>query len=594
MPKTKDIQRIIFVAQRAVDQPQIYDSLYKALNEHGLRESHQIRKINISGLSTYSSIIKVFPENITYVNLQTDNILELIKEGFIKNSILDQFVCPSESRSFAQFGDIPFYHKQYRIVLRNCGLIDPESIDDYLAREGYKGFVRALTALSPKDIVNEMKNSGLRGRGGGGFPTGLKWEFTSNIEDAEKYVVCNADEGDPGAYMDRSVLESDPHSVLEGMAIAARAVGASFGYIYIRAEYPLAIARLEKALSDARAYGLLGQNILGTDFSFDIELRLGAGAFVCGEETALLTSIEGNRGMPKTRPPYPASKGVWEKPTVINNVETFANVPVILHKGAEWYKGIGMAGSSGTKVFALTGKVKNSGLVEVPMGVTLREIVYDIGGGIFKDIPIKGVQTGGPSGGVIPETHLDTPVSYETLKELGSIMGSGGMIVMDETDCVVDVAKFYLQFTVDESCGRCAPCRIGGKQLLDILTKISDGKGTRTDLALLKELGNSVKKTSLCGLGQTAPNPVLSTLNYFRKEFSDHVNAKRCSAGVCQGLIAYTIVPDKCIGCHLCAMRCPANAISGDKKTPHIINQTLCIKCGDCYHACKFQAILKG
>ncbi|MCL1888177.1 MAG: NADH-quinone oxidoreductase subunit NuoF [Kiritimatiellaeota bacterium] len=483
--------------------------------------------------------------------------------------------------------------KQFRIVLRNCGVIDPDKIDEYIAREGYQGLERALFELTPDQVIDELNKSGLRGRGGAGFPTGRKWAFSKQVASDQKYIVCNADEGDPGAYMDRSTLEGDPHSILEAMAIAGRAIGADKGYIYIRAEYPLAIKRLETAIAQARAYGLLGADILGSGFNFDIEMRFGAGAFVCGEETALLASIEGKRGMPTPRPPFPAVKGLWGKPTVINNVETLANIPVILTKGGDWYAKVGTATTKGTKVFALTGKVKNSGLVEVPMGTTLREIIFEIGGGIKDDLKFKAAQTGGPSGGVIPPQFLDTPIDYESLAKIGSIMGSGGLIVTEETDCIVDIAKFYLDFTVDESCGKCAPCRIGGRSLLNILVRISEGKGELKDLDDLKAISVAMQRASLCGLGQTASNPVQSMLRYFLDEVKSHILDKKCPAGKCKKLIAYTI-NDKCKGCTACARKCPVGAITGEVKKPHVIDQAKCVKCGVCLEVCKFGAVTRG
>jgi NADP-reducing hydrogenase subunit HndC len=499
----------------------------------------------------------------------------------------------SQSKKHVKIDEIDFYQKQLRIVLRNCGFINPENIDEYIARDGYAALEKVLFSMTPDQVVEELKKSGLRGRGGAGFPTWKKWLFTKQVESNEKYVVCNADEGDPGAYMDRSTLEGDPHSVLEAMTIAGFTVGANQGYIYIRAEYPLAIKRLEIALEQSRKYGLLGKNILGSTFNFDIELRFGAGAFVCGEETALLTSIEGNRGMPIPRPPFPAVKGLWKQPTVINNVETYANIPVIILKGGDWFGNIGTATSKGTKVFALTGKINNSGLIEVPMGTTLREIVFDIGGGIIGGKKFKAAQSGGPSGGVIPEQYLDTPIDYETLASIGSIMGSGGLIVMDEDDCMVDVAKFYVEFTVDESCGKCAPCRIGGKQIHDLLEKMSNGQATIHDIEKLKKIGRAMQKASLCGLGQTAPNPVLSTIKYFEKEYLEHIYEKKCTAGKCKALFTFAIITEKCIGCGLCARKCPVDAISGEKSKPHVIKEGLCIKCGECLRVCKFGAVKK-
>ncbi|MCX8093424.1 MAG: 4Fe-4S binding protein [Candidatus Goldbacteria bacterium] len=484
-------------------------------------------------------------------------------------------------------------HKQIRLVLRNSGYVDPENINDYISRDGFTALEKVLFEMSPDKVIEEVKKSGLRGRGGAGFSTGLKWEITKNVQSDIKYVICNADEGDPGAYMDRSVLEGDPFSVLEGMAICGYAIGSNKGYIYVRAEYPLAIKRLQMAIDKSKEYGLLGNNILGTDFSFDIEIRLGAGAFVCGEETALIASVEGKRGMPKPRPPYPAVEGLWFKPTVINNVETWANIPVIINKGSDWFASIGTNSSKGTKVFAITGKIKNPGLIEVPMGTSVKEIIYEISGGILNNKKFKAAQTGGPSGGVIPDEHIDTPIDYESLQKIGSMMGSGGMIIMDEDDCMIDVAKFYVQFTVDESCGKCAPCRIGGKQMLETLKLISSGKAEESDIDRLKRIAFAMNKASLCGLGQSAPNPVISTLKYFEYEYIEHIRDRKCKTGKCRDLITYVINPEKCIGCGACALRCPVTAISGEKRKPHNIDQLKCIKCGECFITCKFGAINK-
>lgn len=571
----------------------IFTNLKAEVANAGLEHDVQVVKTGCFGFCEKGPIVKVLPEDAFYVEVKPSDAEEIVKETLIKGRIVKRLAYVDESgKTSAVPEEIGFYQKQMRIVLRNCGLIDPEKIDEYIARDGYAALEKVLFEMTPDQVIEEMKISGLRGRGGAGFPTWMKWNFTKQVESDVKYIVCNADEGDPGAYMDRSTLEGDPHSVLEAMAIAGYTVGANQGFIYIRAEYPLAIKRLEIAMAQAREYGLLGENILGSGFSFDIEIRLGAGAFVCGEETALLASIEGKRGMPTPKPPFPAVCGLWKKPTVINNVETWANVPVIITKGGKWFASIGTEKSSGTKVFALTGKIKNSGLVEVPMGTTLREIVYDIGGGIKGGKAFKAVQTGGPSGGVITAKMIDTPIDFDNLVAAGSMMGSGGMIVMDEDDCIIDVAKFYQEFCVEESCGKCSPCRIGTRKLYDILTKISEGKGTMEDLEQLKEIGEAMKRAALCGLGQTAPNPVLSSLHYFYDEYLEHINEKKCRAGKCKKLITYTI-NDNCRGCTLCARKCPVNCISGEVRQKHTIDQTKCIKCGECMKNCKFDAIEK-
>ncbi len=573
----------------------IYKNLLKEAQEQGVADDVQIVKTGCFGFCEKGPIVKVLPEQAFYVEVVPEDAKEIIAETVIKGRIVERIQYQPEQGSKGDAFDIDnieFYQKQYRIVLRNCGLINPENIDEYIARDGYAGLEKCLFEMKPDDIIEELKVSGLRGRGGAGFPTWMKWNFTKQVESEQKYIVCNADEGDPGAYMDRSTLEGDPHSIIEAMTIAGICVGADKGAIYIRAEYPLAIERLETAMKQAREYGLLGDNILGSDFSFDIELRLGAGAFVCGEETALLASIEGNRGMPIPKPPFPAVKGMFQEPTVINNVETYANIPVIITKGGEWFAKIGTEKSKGTKVFALTGKIKNSGLVEVPMGTTLREIVFEIGGGIPKGKKFKAVQTGGPSGGVITEKYLDTPIDFDNLVSIGSMMGSGGMIVMDEDDCIVDVNRFYMDFCVEESCGKCAPCRIGTKTLMGYLNNITKGKGTMEDLQKMRDIGEAMKKAALCGLGQTAPNPILSSLEHFGEEYRQHIEDGKCAAGKCKDLVHYEILADKCIGCTVCARKCPVNCISGERKKPHVIDQDKCIKCGACYEGCKFDAII--
>jgi NADH:ubiquinone oxidoreductase subunit F (NADH-binding)/(2Fe-2S) ferredoxin/NAD-dependent dihydropyrimidine dehydrogenase PreA subunit len=578
---------------KASESEKIVNNLNKFLKENNIENEVQVVTTGCFGFCEKGPIVKVHPDNIFYVEVKPEDAEEIINEHIVKGRPVQRllYVEPTFNEKIKQHKDMPFYKKQLRIALRNCGFIDPEDINEYIASDGYSALGKVLTEMAPVEVINTIKKSGLRGRGGGGFPTGLKWEATSRSVSNTKYVICNADEGDPGAFMDRSVLEGDPHSVLEAMAIAGYATGSQEGYIYIRAEYPLAIHRLEIAIKQARELGLLGKNLFGTEFSFDIFIRYGAGAFVCGEETSLINSIEGSRGEPNNKPPFPSQSGLWKKPTTVNNVETLANIVPIILKGADWFASIGTEKSKGTKVFALAGKVNNVGLVEVPMGTSLREIIFDIGGGIKNGRKYKSVQTGGPSGGCISEEHLDTPIDYDNLTKIGSMMGSGGMIVLDEDDCMVNVAKFYLEFTVDESCGKCTPCRVGNKRLYEILTKITEGKGTEKDLEDLRELGESIKDTALCGLGQTSPNPVLSTMNYFWDEYISHVKDKKCKAGVCTALLNYNILPDKCTGCTACRRVCPVGCISGEVKKTHVIDQAKCIKCGACQKSCKFKAI---
>ena len=570
----------------------IYTRLLEEAEKQNVKDVVQIVKTGCFGFCEKGPIVKVLPEDSFYVEVKPEDAAEIISEQIIMGREVTRLLYNQEQKSLEKVEEIEFYKKQMRVALRNCGFINPEDINEYIGRDGYLALEKALFEMKPEEIVDEIKKSGLRGRGGAGFPTGLKWEAGLKAPGDVKYVVCNADEGDPGAYMDRSTIEGDPHSVIEAMIICGKAIGAHKGFVYIRAEYPLAITRLQIAMDQAHDLGLLGNDILGSGFDFDIEIRLGAGAFVCGEETALLRSIEGLRGMPTPKPPFPAQKGLWGCPTIINNVETWANIPVIITKGAEWFSSIGTADSKGTKVFALTGKVNNSGLVEVPMGTTLREIIFEIGGGIKNGKKFKGVQTGGPSGGILTEEDLDTPIDFGALTKLGSMMGSGGMIVMDEDDCVVDVAKFYMEFCVDESCGKCSPCRIGTRQLYTILDKISRGNGEMADLEKLKDIGQAMRFSSLCALGQSAPNPTLSTLKKFEAEYIEHIKDKKCAAGKCKKLISF-IITDKCIGCGACARQCPASCISGEKKTMHVIDQSKCLKCGACETTCKFNAIEK-
>lgn len=572
----------------------IAHNLRSALAQHGLSDEVQVVMSGCFGFCEKGPIVKVLPDNIFYVSVKPADATTIVEEHIIKGRPVQHLLYndPVTGEKITESRKMDFYQQQYRIALRNCGFIDPENIDEAIARDAYQALGKVLTQMTPQEVIDIIKRSGLRGRGGAGFPTGLKWEIASKVPGDEKYVVCNADEGDPGAFMDRSILEGDPHSVLEAMAICGYCIGASQGLIYIRAEYPLAIERLKIAIKQAREYGLLGNNIMGTGFNFDISLRYGAGAFVCGEETALIHSMEGHRGEPTFKPPFPAEKGYKGKPTNVNNVETFANVPAIILNGAEWFASIGTEKSKGTKVFALAGKINNVGLIEVPMGTKLRTVINDIGGGIKNNKKFKAVQIGGPSGGFLTEKHLDTPIDYDSLTEAGSMMGSGGMIVMDESDCMVAMAKFYLDFTVEESCGKCAPCRIGNKRLDEILAKITEGKGTEEDLALLRNLGQVIKDTSLCMLGGSSPNPVLSTLEHFYDEYLAHVRDHRCPAGQCKALVHYYIDPEQCVGCTACARACPVNAIAGERKKPHVIDQLICIKCGTCVEKCKFNAVL--
>lgn len=571
--------------------PAIMEKFIETLKEKNI-DNVRVVKTGCFGLCSKGPIVIIRPEDTFYSMVTPDDVEDIVNTHIIGGQIVERLLCKDVTGEVVKkLDELPFYKKQMRIALKNCGVIDPENIDEYIAFDGFKALEKVLTSMSQDEVIDVISNSGLRGRGGAGFPTGKKWAFVKMAQGEQKYVVCNADEGDPGAFMDRSILEGDPHSLLEAMAIAAYAVGANRGYIYVRAEYPIAVQRLKIAIAQEREYGILGENIFGTGFNFDIEIRLGAGAFVCGEETALLESVEGKRGQPRTKPPFPANVGLFQKPTLINNVETYANVTRIILNGADWYSSIGTETSKGTKVFALGGNVNNVGLVEVPMGTTLREIIYDIGGGIPNNREFKAAQTGGPSGGCIPKEHLDTKIDYESLQAIGSMMGSGGLIVMDDTKCMVNIARFYLDFTVSESCGKCTPCRIGTKRLLEILQKICDGKGVPEDLDKLEKLANDVKKSAVCGLGQTAPNPVLSTLNYFKDEYKAHVIDHNCEAKECKAMAKITIDPEKCKGCDLCKKVCPVNAISGEIKEVHTIDQDKCIKCRTCMSKCPFKAI---
>lgn len=571
----------------------LQEALNLKLKERELENEVKVVRTGCFGLCEAGPIVIVYPEGSFYSHVKLEDVDRIVDEHLLKGRIVKDLLYKEsiDEDVIKSINEVDFYKKQKRVALRNCGLINPEEITEYIALEGYMALGKVLTEMKPQDVIDLMKASGLRGRGGGGFPAGLKWEFTAKAKGTNKYVLCNADEGDPGAFMDRSILEGDPHSIIEAMAIAGYAIGSDQGYVYIRAEYPIAVKRLQIAIDQAREAGLLGENIFNSGFNFDLEIRLGAGAFVCGEETALIASIEGERGMPRNKPPFPANSGLWQKPSLINNVETYANVPQIILKGAEWFKSIGTEKSSGTKVFALGGKINNTGLVEIPMGTTLREVIYDIGGGIPNGKAFKAVQTGGPSGGCITAEHIDTPIDFETLTALGSMMGSGGMVVMDENNCMVDIARFFLDFTVEESCGKCPPCRIGTKRMLEILDKITSGNGELEDIDRLEKLAVNIKSSALCGLGQTAPNPVLSTIKYFRDEYEAHVIEKRCPAGTCTDLLEYFIT-DGCKGCTLCVKACPVDAISGERKALHLIDTEKCIKCGACIDKCPFKAII--
>lgn len=579
----------------STDSLEVRDALNKEISALHLEKEVKVVETGCFGFCNLGPILVIYPEGTFYCQVKPEDVKLIAEEHLLKGRIVESLLYKdfNDEHKVQNFDEIDFFKYQERIALRNCGVINPEIIEEYIARDGYFALGKVISEMAPAEVIDVIKKSGLRGRGGGGFPTGLKWEFAARTESDEKYVVCNADEGDPGAFMDRSILEGDPHNLLEAMAIAGYSIGAKQGYVYVRAEYPIAVKRLEIAIKQARNLGLLGKNIFGSEFSFDIDIRLGAGAFVCGEETALLTSIEGHRGEPRPRPPFPAVEGLYRKPTLLNNVETYANIPIIVNKGWEWFSNIGTEKSKGTKVFAIAGKINNTGLIEVPMGTTLRTVIYDIGGGIPNGKKFKSAQTGGPSGGCIPADLIDIKIDYDNLLEIGSMMGSGGLIVMDETDCMVDIARFFLEFTQEESCGKCPPCRIGTKRMLEILNKITEGKGTLEDIKKLEDLAKVIKNASLCGLGQTAPNPVLSTLKYFRDEYLAHITDKKCPAGVCQALLSYEILATKCKGCSLCARVCPVSCIEGKPKEVFVINKDKCIKCGACLEKCRFEAVVK-
>ena len=589
--------RICMTGCRAYGAVGIRDAFLDKIKERGLEKKIEIRETGCHGFCAQAPVIAIDPKDIFYQQLTAEDVPEIVDQTLLKGEIIDRLVYtdPATGEKFPFNSDVPFYKNQTKHVLRNCGVIDPRSISHYIARDGYDALSKVLTTMTPEQVIDTVEKSGVRGRGGAGFPTGRKWRFVRDAHGDTKYIICNGDEGDPGAFMDRAVMEGDPHSVLEGMLIAAYAMGVEVGYIYVRAEYPIAVEHLKLAITEAQELGILGKNILGTGFKFEIRIKEGAGAFVCGEETALIASIEGRRGMPRPRPPFPAQSGLWGKPTNINNVETYANVPLIILKGSDWYSSIGTEASKGTKIFSLAGKINNTGLVEVPIGIPIRKVIFDVGGGIPGGRKFKAVQMGGPSGGCVPEEHLDLPIDYDSLQAIGAIMGSGGMVAMDEDTCMVDVARYFLDFTRDESCGKCSVCRLGSKQMLDTLTRITNGEGREEDIELLVELGKQVRDISLCGLGRTLPNPVLTTINYFRDEYEAHIKEKRCPALVCDKLVSYYILPDKCEGCMICLRNCPSEAIKGDKRMVHVIDQSKCTKCGTCLSLCpaRFSAVVK-